>query len=310
MLVTGGAGFIGSHLVRVLLQEGHEVRVLDNFSSGARRSLTGMEVELIVGDIRDPSLVERATQGVDTLFHQAALVSASVSMTDPTETYDVNMIGSLNVLEAARKAGVRRVVLASTCAVYGNTAPPARESAPTTPLSPYSASKLAMEQAADLYARVYGTPTVCLRYFNVYGPQQPLESEYAAVIPSFIRAMLAGEAVSIHGDGLQTRDFVAVHDVVRANLLAAVCEVGSGEVVNIGSGRSVSILHLAERLERLLPGSKSPRFGPPRPGDIRTSAADLSKAKQALGYRPEFGLDQGLQATIEWFRSKQTQEPQ
>ncbi len=303
-LVTGGAGFIGSHLVRGLLRRGHEVRVLDDLSSGARSNLQGLQVELIVGDVRDQAVVQRAVQGADWVFHLAALVSVPGSMDDPVGCYEINLTGSLNVLWAAHQAGVRRVVLASSAAVYGEAQGPVKEDAPKAPLSPYAASKLAMEAAGRLFTTAYDLPTVALRFFNVYGPLQPPDSPYAAAIPIFTQALLEGRTPVIFGDGLQTRDFVYVEDVVQANLLAAEREAAVGRVFNIGGGSSVSILGLIEVMRELIPGSPAPVHGPPRPGDIRSSQADISGAREALGYRPETALEAGLQKTVEWFRER------
>ena len=302
-LVTGGAGFIGSHLVRGLLARGDRVRVLDNLSSGDRRNLDGLDVEFVEGDIRDRATVSRALQGVETVFHLAAMISVPESMADPRTCYDVNVIGSLNVLWGAHQAGVRRVVLSSSCAIYGDVAGPADEQAPVRPLSPYAASKLAMEEAGRLFTNAYGLPTVSLRYFNVYGPRQSPASPYAAVIPLFIQAMLSGQAPTINGDGRQTRDFVFVDDVVRANLLAAEREGAAGGVFNVSGGRSVSILELTSSLQEIIPNAPAPGFGPPRSGDVRFSAAVLSQAERALGYRPVVGLKDGLKGTVEWFRA-------
>jgi UDP-glucose 4-epimerase len=303
VLVTGGAGFIGSHLVRELIALGHAVRVLDNFSSGHRENLAGLALEIIEGDIRDQDLVRRAMEGVELVFHLAAMVSVPQSMAQPLDCYAVNLSGSLNVLWQARAAGARRVILASSCAVYGEAEDPLVEEAPTAPLSPYADSKLAMERAAQLFTRAFGLPTVSLRYFNVYGPRQAPDSDYAAVIPRFITRMLEGQPPLIHGDGLQTRNFVYVEDVVRANLLAAKTPQAVGGVFNVGGQRSVSVLELAETLQRLIPSAPRWEHGPARPGDIRHSAADLEAAARALGYRPQIDLEQGLQRTVEWFEA-------
>lgn len=301
-LVTGGAGFIGSHLVRHLEGRGWMVRVLDNLSTGSRANLGAAAAELVVGDIRDPQAVEAAAQGAQVVFHLAAMISVPESMAHPTECYNANVIGSMHVLQAARQAGARRVVLSSSCAVYGDAGAPVDESSPTSPISPYAASKLAMEQAAQMTSQAFGLSTVILRYFNVYGPRQAPDSPYAAAIPTFIGTMLSGQAPVILGDGRQTRDFVFVDDVARANLLAAEAEVEPGAVFNVGSGRSVTIAELVAELRALFPGVPEASFGPARAGDIRYSAGRIERAGQALGYRPETALSDGLATTVEWAR--------
>jgi UDP-glucose 4-epimerase len=303
VLVTGGAGFIGSHVTRALLARGDRVTVLDDLSTGSRENLHEKEVRLIVGDVRDPQVVAEAMQGAGLVFHLAALISVAESMQDPPACYQTNVLGSVNVLWAARQAGVKRVVLASSAAVYGEAEGPVSEADPVHPISPYAASKMAMEQAGQLFAGAYSVPTVSLRYFNVYGPRQRADSPYAAVIPIFIEQMLAGRPVTIHGDGQQSRDFVFVEDVVRANLLAADLPSETSSVFNIAGGSSTSVEQLARTLRGLIPGAPAPVRGPSRPGDIRFSAADLRQASQALGYRPTTGLERGLQQTVEWFRA-------
>ncbi len=302
-LVTGGAGFIGSHLARALVSRGDRVTVLDDLSTGSRDNLAGADARLIEGDVQDPEAVAAAMRDVELVFHHAALISVAESMQDPPTCYQTNLAGSVNVLWAAHQAGVRRVVLASSAAVYGEAEGPVGEAGPLNPISPYAASKVAMEEAGQLFARTYGLPTVSLRYFNVYGPRQRADSPYAAVIPIFIEQMLAGEAVTIHGDGQQSRDFVFVDDVVRANLLAADLPAAQSGIFNIAGGSSVSVEQLAHMLRGLIPGVPEPVRGPSRPGDIRFSAADLRRSSQALGYRPATGLERGLQQTVEWFRA-------
>jgi UDP-glucose 4-epimerase len=302
-LVTGGAGFIGSHLVRALLARGDQVRVLDDLSSGRAENIAGLEVEFVLGDIRDPQVVRHTLRDCELVFHQAAMVGVPDSMVDPLGCYASNVTGSIHVLQAAREQGVRRVVLASSAAVYGQAEGVVDESMPTLPVSPYGASKLAMEQIAQVYARGYGLETVCLRYFNAYGPRQSPDSPYAAVIPTFVRKMLRGEAPAIEGDGKQTRDFVYVEDLVQANLLAAEARDAAGQVFNVAGGRRVSIVELGETLRSLLPGIPASGHGPEREGDIRHSAADLTRAEQALGYRPRTALKEGLRKTVEWNRA-------
>lgn len=308
-LVTGGAGFVGSHVVAGLIAQGTRVRVLDNLSTGQELNLSDSHVEFVAGDIRDPEVLSGAMQGVRWVFHQAAMVSVPASMDDPLGCYEVNLQGTLRVLWAAHQAGVQRVVVASSAAVYGEASVPVEEESPKRPLSPYASSKLAMEQAAQLFTRAYGLPTVCLRYFNAYGPRQRPDSPYAAVIPAFIGAMLEGRPATIHGEGDQSRDFVYIGDVVRANLLAAERPEATGGVFNIGSGVSVTILELAGFLQGLFPQAPAPIHGPSREGDIRFSKAVMDRAAQALGYRPEVGMLEGLRSTVEWFRQERPAPP-
>ena len=303
VLVTGGAGFIGSHIVRDLLDRGDQVRVLDNLSTGSKANLAGLNIDFIEGDIRDAAVAQESIKNVDAVFHLAAFISVAGSMEDPLACYDANLNGSLNVLMQADKAGVRRVVLASSAAVYGESESTVDENHPPNPLSPYAASKLAMEQAAKLFSQSFNLETVCLRFFNAYGPRQSPDSPYAAAIPKFIQVMSAGEPVTIHGDGRQTRDFVYVGDIVNAMLLAADGESIDGRVFNIAGGNSVSINKLVETLQRFFPETPDPVFGPPRQGDLLFSEADISLAERALGYRPRIDLQAGLGITVEWFRA-------
>ena len=303
-LVTGGAGFIGSHIVRGLLHRGNHVVVLDNLSSGRRSNLKDLEVEFIEGDIRDKDVVEKAMRAVDVVHHHAAYVSSPASLEKPEECYEINLIGSVNILNAARESGVRRVVMASSAAVYGEAEGPVREEDGADPGTPYAASKLAMEEAANLYTTTFQVPTTCLRYFNVYGPRQSLESTYAAAIPIFITAMLAKEPPTIYGDGGQSRDFVYVDDVVHANNLASDTEGSEGGVFNIASGDSISIVNLVEILSGLIPEAPEPVQAPPREGDIYASLANISYAERALGYRPRIDLEDGLKLTVQWFQSE------
>ena len=303
-LVTGGAGFIGSHIVRGLLHRGDHVVVLDNLSTGHRSNLKDLEVEFIEGDIRDKDVVGQAMRIVEAVFHQAAYVSSPASLEDPEECYEINLNGSANILNAAREAGIRRVVMASSAAIYGEAEGPVREEDGAAPGTPYAASKLAMEEAASLYTKTFQVPTTCLRYFNVYGPRQSLESTYAAAIPIFITAMLAKNPPTIYGDGGQSRDFVYVDDVVHANLLASELEKSEGGVFNIASGDSISITRLVEILHRLMPEAPAPVQAPPREGDIYTSVANISYAETALGYHPRIDLEEGLEHTVQWFDSE------
>ncbi|OGO47012.1 MAG: hypothetical protein A2W34_08450 [Chloroflexi bacterium RBG_16_64_32] len=302
VLVTGGAGFIGSHLVRALLARDDDVLVLDDLSTGARANLADLPMELLVADLAEADQARAATHGVDAVFHLGAMISVPASLENPASCYRTNVLGSLHVLEAARREQVRRVVLASSCAVYGDHDGPVAEDAASRPMSPYASSKLAMEDLARLYTSAFGLQTVCLRFFNVYGPRQDIHSPYAAVIPLFIEALLDGRPPTIYGDGEQSRDFVFVEDVVQAMLEASEAAVG-GQVFNVGQGQSRTVLELAEALAAIVPGSPAPVFGPARAGDIRTSAADIGRATKALGYRPAWDLHQGLQATVEWMRA-------
>jgi UDP-N-acetylglucosamine/UDP-N-acetyl-alpha-D-glucosaminouronate 4-epimerase len=299
-LVIGGAGFIGSHIVEALIRRGDSVRVFDNFTTGKRANLAHLPgVEVIEGDIRDTAVVCQAMAKVDYVIHQAALVSVTQSIHDPSSTHHVNVTGTLNVLAAAREYQVKRVVLASSCAVYGdNLDLPLTEKSETRPLSPYAASKLIGEVYCQTVYRAYGVPTVCLRYFNVYGPRQDPESEYAAVIPRFLQRIRQGLPPIIYGDGLQTRDFVHVSDVAHANLLACEREEASGQVLNVASGRSVSLLELFSALNGLCNTHFTPRFEPARAGDIQHSRGDGSRLAAVLGFQPAISLMAGLQQML------------
>jgi nucleoside-diphosphate-sugar epimerase len=300
-LVTGGAGFIGSHIVKHLVAANQPVRVLDNFSSGNPARLDGFagSVEVIEGDIRDEALVRRAMDGIEIVLHQAAQPSVPQSMLDPVTTYAVNLTGTLNLLNAARDATVRRVVLASTSAVYGNDPTPRKsELLIPKPVSPYASSKLATEGLAEVFTHAYGLPCVALRYFNVFGPGQDPNSAYAAVIPKVIDLLHRGELPTIFGDGGQTRDFVYVGDVVEANMIAARSPVGPGNVYNIASGRAVTILDMVGTLAALLGTDAAVRHLPERAGDIRDSLADVSKAKRDLGFIAATSLEAGLAQTV------------
>jgi UDP-glucose 4-epimerase len=299
-LVTGGAGFIGAHIAETLFRRGDCVRVLDNFSTGKRANLAQLpEVEVIEGDIRDTDVIGQAMAGVDYVIHQAALVSVTQSMADPSTTHAVNATGTLNLLTAAREAGVKRFVLASTCAVYGDNGDlPLKETSAPRPLSPYAASKLIGEVYCQLYHRAFGVPAVCLRYFNVYGPRQDPNGEYAAVIPKFLQRIKQGLPPTIYGDGLQTRDFVYVSDIVRANLLACELEEAAGQVFNVAGGRAVSLLELAAALNELCQTHFTPRLEPARAGDIRHSRGDGTRLAAALGFRPAISLMDGLRQML------------
>jgi UDP-glucose 4-epimerase len=305
VLVTGGAGFIGSHIVAQALGRGDAVRVLDNFSTGRPQNLDQLhgKLEVLEGDLRDPMMVKEAVRGVELAFHQAAFVSVPQSMQEPETCFAVNVAGTVTLLEAARRAGVRRVVLASSTAVYGDTDVfPTGEQARLQPLSPYAVSKQVDELYARLYTHSLGLPVVALRYFNVYGPRQRPDSDYAAAIPIFIRLLLAGQPPTIFGDGKQTRDFIFVEDVARANLLAAECEAAAGEAFNVCTGGEISMLDLLEQLSELAGRRPEANFAPPRPGDIYRSVGDPAKAERLLGFRAETPLAEGLNQTIEWMR--------
>ncbi len=303
-LVTGGAGFIGSHLVDALLARGDRVRVLDNFSTGRRVNLPPREgLELLEGDIRDAETCRRAVSRCDGVFHQAALGSVPRSVADPATTHAVNATGTLNVFLAAKEAGIRRVVYASSSSVYGDDANlPKREERVGLPLSPYAASKRSSELAAAAFARCYAMELVGLRYFNVYGPRQDPDSPYAAVIPLFIRSALSGEAAVIHGDGEQTRDFTFVSDIVTANVAAMERDTGASPVFNIGAGGRTSVNELWETICGIVGTRRQARHGSPRPGDVRDSLADISRARAVLGYEPCYRIRDGLAATVESYR--------
>jgi len=304
VLVTGGAGFIGSHLTETLVKRGDEVRVIDNFSSGSQSNLAGLEdkIELIRGDLRNRDQVQAGVSNVDFIFHLAAYVSVPQSIENPRDCYETNVNGTIELLEAARQAGVRRVVLASSAAVYGSSQElPQRESARTMCLSPYAASKQFGETLGELHFLTRQLPVVALRYFNVYGPRQSPFSAYAAVIPQFIRRLKAGQAPLVYGDGQQTRDFIYVSDVVRANLLASEAEGAAGQVFNICSGAETSLLDLLEVLGSIFPTAPYAEFTDPRPGDVPRSLGDPNLADKALGFRANISLAEGLQSCVaEW----------
>jgi len=303
-LVTGGAGFIGGHLTERLLAEGWSVRVLDDFSSGREENLAAVldRVDLLHGDVRDEKQVSRAMEGVEVVFHQAAVPSVPRSVAEPIRTNDVNVNGTLRVLEAARQAGARRVVYAASSSAYGDTPElPKVETMPATPLSPYALQKYAGEVYCRLYHALYGLETVALRYFNIYGPRQNPESEYAAVIPRFITACLRGEAPRVHGDGEQTRDFTFVGDAVQANLRAADAPDAPGHVMNVGAGARTSLNSLLSVIRELVGSSVEPVHEPARSGDVRDSLASIERARKLIGYAPAHPLWEGLRLTVESF---------
>lgn len=304
-LVTGGAGFIGSHISERLLRDGHGVRVLDNFVSGKEANLKdiGGEVELVRGDIRDPQVLAEAMKGVYVVFHEAALGSVPRSVADPITTHEVNLTGTLNVLLAARDAGVRRVVYASSSSVYGETKElPKREEIKPQPLSPYALSKLAGEHYITIFKHVYGFEAVSLRYFNIFGPRQDPESQYAAVIPRFVTALMTGTPPVIYGDGMQSRDFTYVENVVEANLLASEAEGVAGRAFNIACGGRFTLLDLLGKLKQIIGSDIEPIHEPARVGDVRDSQAGIEAARQALGYSVKVDFDEGLRRTAEWFQ--------
>jgi UDP-glucose 4-epimerase len=303
-LVTGGAGFIGSHLVRFLLTRG-QVRVLDDFSSGTLDNLTEVlpHIELLRGSVTDAALVQKAVEGCEVVFHLAAQVSVPLSLEQPVETFEVNLYGTQLLLEAARQAGVRRFVFASSAAVYGD-APrlPKRETMLPRPISPYAWSKWYGELLCRDYWRVYGVPTVSLRFFNVYGPRQNPCSQYAAVIPRWITAALTDRKPIVYGDGKQTRDFVYIEDLLQGLWLAAEHPEAVGRVFNLASGRAYSLLELLQAIEEAVGSPLEPQFTSPRPGDIRHSFADIRAARGILGYEPRISLQEGIRRTLNAYR--------
>jgi len=302
-LVTGGAGFIGSHLVERLVKEGERVRVFDNLSTGRSENIEPFlkKIHFVEGDICNLELVRDAMDGVDYVLHQAAVPSVQRSVEDPLTTNSANVEGTLNVLMAARDAGVKRVVYASSSSVYGDTPVlPKQEGMRPTPSSPYAVSKLAGEFYCQAFHQVYGLETICLRYFNVFGPRQDPESQYAAVVPKFITALLHGRPPTIFGDGEQSRDFTYIENVVEANLLAARSEEGIGEVFNIACGERLTVNGLAAFLGEMIGTNVAPEHVPPRPGDVRHSLADITKVTAQLGYRKMVDVHKGLIRTVQW----------
>ena len=302
VLVTGGAGFIGSNLVRLLLKEGHEVVVLDNLSSGHRRNLAPFpEVRLLEGDVRNAAAVVAAAAGVEVIFHLAASVGNTRSIQNPIEDAEVNVIGTLRILEAARAVGARKVIFSSSAGIFGELKHlPIREDHPVEPDSPYGATKLGAEKLCLVYAKLYQLEAVCLRYFNVYGLNQRYDA-YGNVIPIFAHRLLAGDPITIFGDGEQTRDFINVSDVVKANYLAAQARGVSG-AFNLGSATRVTINHLSRRMAEIGGFPYTVAHGPPRVGDVRDSLADISAARSAFGFAPSVALDHGLTEYMRWIR--------
>jgi UDP-glucose 4-epimerase len=308
-LVTGGGGFIGSNVVRALLARGDDVRVLDNFSTGSRANLAGLEsdVQLVEGDLRSYERVHAAVRGAEVVFHEGALPSVPRSVQDPLTTTAVNVEGTLNVLLAARDEGVRRIVNASSSSVYGNTGTlPRVETQAPDPISPYAVAKLAAERFCTSFTRVYGMEIVSLRYFNVFGPRQDPTSQYAAVVPRFIRAIADDEPVTIYGDGDQSRDFTFVDNVVGANLLAADAPDVGGEILNVATGESVTVNALADAIGAMLGKSVEKAYEPAREADVRASWADVGEAKRLLGYEMRVDFAEGLRRTADYLLSERS----
>lgn len=306
-LVTGGAGFIGSHIVERLLKDGHLVRVLDNLSSGKKENLDlkNQNLELIVGDICNYDDCLKAVSGMDFCLHQAALRSVPKSMLSPHEYNKVNIDGTLNMLRASREAGIKRFVFASSSSVYGDTDKfPQREDHSSRLVSPYALTKLAGEYYCRIFSKNYGLETVSLRYFNVFGPRQALDDEYAVVIPRFIVSMLKDLPPPVHGDGRQSRDFTYIDNVVEANILAALVQNIKCEVFNLANGRDNSILELIKTLNKIMGKKIEPVFEPPRIGDVRRTLADIRRITKILGYQPNIDFKQGLEKTVDWFKAK------
>jgi UDP-glucose 4-epimerase len=309
-LVTGGAGFIGSHIVHKLLEQGNSVRVLDNFSTGKRENLEGLarqfsadRFQVIEGDLRDPARVEEAVQGVEVIFHEAAFVSVPQSLEEPQNCFDVNITGTSRLLDTARAAGVRRAVLASSAAVYGDAdAFPLVEETIPRPLTPYAVSKRVKEMYAELFTGSFGLEVVALRYFNVYGPRQRPDSMYAAAVPIFARRLLDGKPVTVYGDGGQSRDLINVRDVVRANLIASEHANAAGRIFNVCTGVETRLLDLLDILHELIPDVPPPHFAAPRAGDLYRSVGSPQKAIDMLGFHAEVSLVDGLEETVNWMR--------
>lgn len=313
-LVTGGAGFIGSHIVQALLEQGHHVRVLDNFSTGKRENIEelaqqfkGDQLEVLEGDLRDASRVAEAVHGVDILFHEAAFVSVPQSMEEPQTCFDINVSGTSLLFNAARKAGLRRAVVASSAAVYGESeALPLLEETPLQPKSPYAVSKRVDEMYAELFTGSFDFEVVALRYFNVYGPRQRPDSMYAAAVPIFARRLLDNKPVTIFGDGGQTRDLINVHDIVRANLVASEHPNAAGKIFNICTGIETRLLDLLDVMYELLPDVPTHTFAAARAGDIYRSVGSPQKAAEVMDFRAQVSLVDGLKEVIDWMRTSKS----
>jgi nucleoside-diphosphate-sugar epimerase len=304
-LVTGGAGFIGSNIAEALVKRGEEVVVLDSLATGYEKNIAHLRNDLtfIKGDVRDAGTVREALAGVDYVLHEAALASVPRSIEDPVLVTDVNVRGTLVMLDEARRAGVKRFVYAASSSAYGDTEKlPKEESMTPKPLSPYAASKLMGEYYCAVYAHVYGMSTVSLRYFNIFGPRQDPKSQYAAVIPIFISHLMAGTPPTIFGDGEQSRDFTFVENVVEANILASRCENARGQTINVACGGHYTLNDLFERMKKIMGSSVAPRYAEPRAGDVKHSHADISAAEKLIGYKVAVPFDEGLRRTIAWYR--------
>ena len=311
VLVTGGAGFIGSHIVEGMVKRGIRTRVLDDFSTGRRENLEGIEgIEIIEADIRDYDALRAAMEGIEIVFHHAALASVSASVKDPVLSNSVNLDGTVKVLSAAKDAGVKKVVYAGSSSAYGDTpAQPKVESMREQPISPYAVNKTAGEKYCNVFSRIYGLETVVLRYFNVFGPRQDPSSHYSGVISLFVQKLLDGQRPIIYGDGEQTRDFVYVGNVVMANIFASVSRIGGGEVFNVATGEKVSINQILGIIMELLDiKDVKPIYREHRKGDLKHSLADIGKAQQAFGYWPVIGLREGLKRTIDWYKNLKTNQ--
>lgn len=305
-LVTGGAGFIGSNLVKRLIMRGDSVRVIDNLSTGKLDNLASIlsDIEFIEDSVCNPESMLKAARGVDYIFHQAALPSVPRSIEDPEASHTNNITGTLNVLQAARTHDVKRVIYAASSSAYGDTPIlPKHETMIPQPLSPYAVTKLAGEYYCRVFSSVYGLETISLRYFNVFGPRQSPDSQYAAVVPKFIRSLLDGQAPLIYGDGEQTRDFTYIDNVVAANILASQAKATHGEVLNIATAERSSVNHLFSLLKTITGQHIPARYHPPREGDVKHSLADITRAFEILGYRPEVDFETGLKRTVDWMTS-------
>jgi UDP-glucose 4-epimerase len=309
-LVTGGAGFIGSHIARTLLEQGHTVRILDNFSTGKRENIAELtqqfgrdQLEVLEGDVRDASHVKEAVSGIEIIFHEAAFVSVPQSMDEPQNCFDVNLTGTSQLFDAARRAGVKRAVVASSAAVYGDSdALPSAEETPLMPKSPYAVSKRVNEMYAEMFTNSFNFEVVALRYFNVYGPRQRPDSMYAAAVPIFARRLLDGKPITIYGDGGQTRDLINVRDIVRANIIASEHPNAAGKIFNVCTGIETRLLDLLEVLYDLFPNAPQPEFAAPRAGDLYRSVGSPQKAKDVMGFQAQVSLADGLKETVEWMR--------
>jgi len=306
-LVTGGAGFIGSNIAKTLVQRGEKVRVLDNLATGKLENIAAIreQIDFIEGDLRDMETVQQAVSGVDYVLHQGALPSVPRSISDPIASNEVNVQGTLNLLVACRDNNVTRFVMASSSSVYGNTEVlPKVEDMKLQPLSPYATSKMAAESYAMNFHRLYGLETVALRYFNVFGPQQDPTSQYSAVIPKFITAMLQNEPPIVYGDGEQSRDFTYIDNVVEANILACTAEKAPGHAMNVACGNRYTLNQLLENLEEILEQKANAIYNAPRTGDVKHSHAGIERARDLLGFEPKVSFRAGLQKTVEWYRNK------